>query len=198
MKAVILSGGRLERETVLEQIGVIKPDCIIAADKGLEFCYNEGIRPDHIVGDFDSLNPEIIEWYRCEGKIPIDTYRPEKDMTDTDIAMEKAVHLGADAIYLFGVTGTRLDHTLSNIFNLYKLHAQGIRGEIIDAQFAVWEPDMKEKAVQAVPENPEKKYDHAKIRELFLAGKKPKEIAAELNYPANTVAYHCHKVEREG
>lgn len=25
-----------------------------------------------------------------------------------------------------------------------------------------------------------------------------KEIAAELGYPANTVAYHCHKVEREG
>lgn len=143
LKAVILSGGRLERETVLEQIGAIKPDCIIAADKGLEFCYNEGIRPDHIVGDFDSLNPEIIEWYRCEGKIPIDTYRPEKDMTDTDIAMEKAVHLGADAIYLFGVTGTRLDHTLSNIFNLYKLHAQGIRGEIIDAHNRIYIPTEK-------------------------------------------------------
>ena len=84
------------------------------------------------------------------------------------------------------------------VYAIKEISAETQIGEIIDAQFAVWEPDMKEKAVQAVPENPEKKYDHAKIRELFLAGKKPKEIAAELNYPANTVAYHCHKVEREG
>lgn len=82
-----------------------------------------------------------------------------------------------------------------DIYAIKEITAETQIGEIINAQFAVWEPDKKEKAV---PENPKKEYDHAKIRELFLAGKKPKEIAAELNYPANTVAYHCHKVEREG
>ena len=54
-------------------------------------------------------------------------------MTDTDIALEKAVQLGADSIVFFGATGTRLDHTLSNIFNLVLLKERGIRAWILDA-----------------------------------------------------------------
>ena len=133
MNAVIFTGGTIDREAVREYFRKEPPDLVVAADRGLEFCFHSGIHPDYIVGDFDSIRPEIIAYYRGQKEIPIDTYRPEKDMTDTDIALEKAVQLGADSIVFFGATGTRLDHTLSNIFNLVLLKERGIRDWILDA-----------------------------------------------------------------
>ena len=43
------------------------------------------------MGDFDSLPGEILERYRQEGEIPIRTYNPVKDATDTKIALDKAL-----------------------------------------------------------------------------------------------------------
>lgn len=89
----------------------------------------------------------------------------------------------------------------ARVYLIKEMTADTPVGDIAGAEFAVWEPDAKptkEKAVPAVKTEKREKYDKDKIRELFLAGKKPKEIAAELGYPGNTVAYYCHKVEREG
>ncbi|MDO4622080.1 MAG: thiamine diphosphokinase [Eubacteriales bacterium] len=132
MKTVIFTGGSIDKETVIEQMERIRPDAVIAADHGLGFCDSCGIVPDYIVGDFDSLDHRVIDRYRAEGKVPIDTFQPEKDMTDTDIALEKAIAIGSTEVFFFGATGTRLDHTISNIFNLYKLYDRGIQGWIID------------------------------------------------------------------
>uniref|UniRef100_I5AV89 Thiamine diphosphokinase n=1 Tax=Eubacterium cellulosolvens (strain ATCC 43171 / JCM 9499 / 6) TaxID=633697 RepID=I5AV89_EUBC6 len=132
-KAIVLSGGCIDRETAMRLMEEVKPDFVIAADRGLAVCDNCGIHPDYIVGDFDSLEhaETLTGKYRALG-VPVETYRPEKDMTDTDIALEKASALGAEEIFFLGATGTRLDHTLSNIFNLYKLRMRGITGVIVD------------------------------------------------------------------
>ncbi|MCC6093921.1 MAG: thiamine diphosphokinase [Eubacterium sp.] len=132
-KAVIFSGGTIDAPAALAYLEKEKPEIIIAADKGTAFCESHQIRPDYIVGDFDGLTgaADVLQQYRSAG-VPIDTFRPEKDMTDSDIALEKAVATGADAVCFFGATGTRLDHVFSSIFDLYKLYAQGIEGVIID------------------------------------------------------------------
>lgn len=140
MNAVIFTGGTIDAAVVRHYWEKGRPDVVIAADRGLEFCHANNIRPDYIVGDFDSIRPEVIAWYRGQKNIPVDTYRPEKDMTDTDIALEKAISLGADRVTFFGATGTRLDHTLSNIFNLCLLKDQGIRGQILDAHNRIYLP----------------------------------------------------------
>ncbi len=132
MKVFIISGGSLSAPLIKEYLTEEKPDAVIAADRGLVFCYEQKIRPDAIVGDFDSTDPEIVALYRRDGSIPIDTYRPEKDLTDTDIALRKAVRMGADQVFLFGATGTRYDHSLSNIFNLCSCALAGVRASIID------------------------------------------------------------------
>nr|WP_027870235.1 thiamine diphosphokinase [[Eubacterium] cellulosolvens] len=140
-RAIVLSGGNIDRSTAMRLLEIEKPDLVIAADRGLAFCDACGIRPDAIVGDFDSLEhaQTLVERYRAMG-IPIEEYRPEKDMTDTDIALEKAVAAGATDIFFLGATGTRLDHTLSNIFNLYKLRQRGITGVIVDANNRITMP----------------------------------------------------------
>lgn len=132
MKIFIISGGSLCPSFIRDYMAADRPDAIVAADRGLVFCHEQQIRPDAIVGDFDSTDPAVVGQYRRDGGIPIDTYRPEKDLTDTDIAIRKAVEMGADRVVLFGATGTRCDHTLSNIFNLYSCAAAGIRASIVD------------------------------------------------------------------
>ncbi|MEE8886353.1 MAG: thiamine diphosphokinase [Eubacteriales bacterium] len=148
---MIFSGGTIDRETAMKTYRDISPDYVIAADRGILFCRTAGIVPDRIVGDFDSLGEalqkdseakevsEVLDSYRGLG-VPVDTYNPVKDSTDTDIALEKAVVSGADTVYFLGATGTRLDHTLSNIFDLYRLREQKITGVIIDAHNRITMP----------------------------------------------------------
>ncbi|MGN0361414.1 MAG: thiamine diphosphokinase [Bilifractor sp.] len=132
-RVVVFSGGTIDTPDALAYLKKENPDVIIAADKGTAFCKKNQIRPDYIVGDFDGLAgaAEILQQYRDED-VPIDTFRPEKDMTDSDIALEKAIAVGADSVCFFGATGTRLDHVFSSIFDLYKLYKRGIEGVIID------------------------------------------------------------------
>ena len=68
MKTLIITGGMIEADFALSFIRELKPDYILGVDKGLQFCYEYDIRPDYIVGDFDSLPGEILEYYRQEGK----------------------------------------------------------------------------------------------------------------------------------
>ncbi len=132
MKTVILGGGSLDTDFSLSYIKREKPDCLIAVDGGLAFCYRTGICPDTIVGDFDSVDPEILKYYRGQGKIPIDAYDSHKDYTDMEIGMRKAMDLGSSQVILLGATGTRLDHTMTNIQCLPILEEAGIRAQIVD------------------------------------------------------------------
>lgn len=84
-------------------------DFIIACDSGYIHAMKAGIVPDLLVSDFDSfdgvLNPSM-EIMRAE---------PEKDDTDTMLALKEAMHRGYDDIMIIGGLGGRIDHTLANI-----------------------------------------------------------------------------------
>lgn len=133
MKACIISGGHVEAALVKAYLSREPSACILAADHGLVFCHEQHIRPDYIMGDFDSTDPDIVRQYREDGSIPIETFRPEKDLTDTDIAIQKAISLAPEEVVLFGATGTRFDHSLSNVYNLYSFCRAGIPASIEDA-----------------------------------------------------------------
>lgn len=105
MKTLIITGGMIEVDFALSFIQELKPDYILGVDRGLQFCYEHDIRPDYIVGDFDSLPGEILERYRQEGEIPIRTYNPVKDATDTKIALDKALEDGSTEIWILGGNG---------------------------------------------------------------------------------------------
>ena len=86
MNTVILTGGDIQEDFAL-RILENTFDKVIAVDKGLGFCREHGIVPTNIVGDFDSLDPGILEWYRQNTSIEIREYDPVKDATDTQIAV---------------------------------------------------------------------------------------------------------------
>ena len=103
MNTLIISGGNIDTEFLNKTINNFSYDNIIAVDKGLESLYLLKILPNHIVGDFDSANKNIINFYNDKG-IPIHQYNPEKDYTDTDIAIKLAISLNSTNITIIGAT----------------------------------------------------------------------------------------------
>lgn len=132
-KAVIISGGSIQASFALEMIEKIQPDEIIGADNGLAFLYHNQVKPTYIVGDFDSVDSKIIRYYREETDVPIRTFNPVKDASDTEIAVRLALELSADEIWILGGTGTRLDHVLANIQVLKIAHDAGVRAYLVDS-----------------------------------------------------------------
>lgn len=95
-------------------------DFIICADGGYRHAKKIDLEPDIIVGDFDSYT----------GKLPKNTeiYRsvPEKDDTDTLMAVKIAIEHGYDLIYLYGALGgSRFDHAFANIQTMLYAHEHG-------------------------------------------------------------------------
>ena len=124
MKVVIIAGGSMRDYAYIRRF--IQPeDYIIAADSGYIHAQALGVQPQILLGDFDSLDalPQGIEMHRHPAK---------KDETDSELAVNWAIEQGASHILLLGATGTRMDHTLSNILLLTRLLDRGIKGEIVD------------------------------------------------------------------
>lgn len=131
MKTLIISGGNIEVDLALEVL--IRPfDQIIGVDGGLLFCYEHHIMPTGAVGDFDTLPPDILRWYKTHTDMEIREYNPVKDAADTQIALELAIESGSTEITILGGTGTRLDHVLGNIQMLYLPLERGIDCELLD------------------------------------------------------------------
>lgn len=129
---IIISGGTIETEFALEMLQKIQPEYVIGVDRGLTFLYHNQVMPTHIVGDFDSVESSIIEYYRTQKDIPIHEFNPVKDASDTEIAVRLAIELGIEKLWILGATGTRLDHVMANIQTLKIVHDSGMQTYIID------------------------------------------------------------------
>lgn len=110
---------------------------IIAADSGcsqLERLRNDGfsVSPSIILGDMDSFPKEnALSLYPSAEFIPFPT---EKDYTDTQLALETALGLGATDITVIGGTGNRADHYLANLA-LLRLYSGGtVKTRIFDGK----------------------------------------------------------------
>lgn len=113
--------------------GLLNPigpdDLVIAADGGLRHTQALGIRPDVILGDFDSLGyiPE-------EGQV----FPVEKDDTDSMLAIRLGLERGYTDFRIYGaLDGPRLDHTMANFQTLAFLAARGARGWLIGRDYIV-------------------------------------------------------------
>lgn len=103
---------------------------VIAADAGLKACRSMGIKPDYILGDFDSMEQLPEEFEATESIVK---YPTQKDDTDTGIAVELALEKGCDRIMIYGGLGGRLDHTFANIQTLAKISSQNAMGFLLSS-----------------------------------------------------------------
>lgn len=138
MNTLIVAGGKINL-TFLENYYLSKkPDIIIAVDKGLEALNKLHILPNHIVGDLDSVEESILESYKSNPTITIHEYIPEKDYTDTDIALKLAISLSSSHITILGALGKRMDHTLANIHILMIALESNIPCELLDSNNRIY------------------------------------------------------------
>lgn len=117
---------------------------IISVDGGLEYCKLCGIQPDYLVGDFDTIADDILQEYAANPWIQVKRYDPQKDLTDTDAAVNLAIELiqnnkePENMVYLLGGIGSRMDHTMANIGCLKKTMQAGIPMKIMDEHNCIY------------------------------------------------------------
>lgn len=125
MRAFIYTGGEISAEGITERPQ--KEDLVIAADAGYRTAKAFGVRPDILLGDFDSLGEPD-----AENGIELLRVPAEKDFTDTQFAVQTAIERGADFLTIVGGLSGRLDHTLSNLAILEDLESKHLHGMITD------------------------------------------------------------------
>lgn len=138
---LIITGGPVDLAfagSFLKQIGAEGIDAVISVDAGLAVTEKLGLKPGAVVGDFDTVAPEVLARYRKEPDILWDIHRPEKDETDTELAINTAIKLGCERLYILGATGKRLDHELSNIHLLKLCLDRCVEGYICDANNKIY------------------------------------------------------------
>lgn len=110
---------------------VNKDDFIICADAGYEAAFRAGLRPQLIVGDFDSAE-------RPQTDIPVIGLSVHKDDTDTMSAIKEGIKKGYTRFLLLGALGGRIDHTFANFSALAYLSEHGAQAVIKDSQASVY------------------------------------------------------------
>jgi thiamine pyrophosphokinase len=119
MRAFIYIGGEIFPEFITEHPA--GEDIVIAADAGYKNALLLGEKPSVLVGDFDSLGEDDIP-----SGVELIRLKPEKDVTDTQVAAHAAIERGAESITFIGGLSGRLDHTLANLSLLEELCAKNV------------------------------------------------------------------------
>ena len=108
---------------------------IIAADAGYIKLKEIGVRPDVIIGDFDSAErPD-------DGDFELVTHPSEKDDTDTGLCAEYAYGKGYREFVICCATGGRPDHEYANYQLLTSLARRGCKAVMRGGMFDVYALD---------------------------------------------------------
>ncbi len=138
MRAVIVLGGDAPGRALLESC-MREADMTVAADSGLAAFDGTGLMPDLLVGDMDSVAPDVLA--RFEGRLAEHRLNPIKDDTDGVDALDMAIGKGATQITLLGALGGRLDHALANLMLLVRASRKGVKTEILDEKVRITRVD---------------------------------------------------------
>lgn len=115
--AYLVAGGSISESFAAGFLGRRESDSIVVAvDAGLELLDRAGIRPDVLVGDFDTVDYDILNKYIDRDDIIIERHNPVKDYSDTELAVDTCAKLGYHSVYILGCFGGRIDHSLANIY----------------------------------------------------------------------------------
>jgi len=115
---IIANGDFPTRKAVLD--GIATADKVVCCDGAFEKYVGwkgRGPQPVTVVGDGDSLAPEVLEAAAAAGVVFEWVRVEEQEMNDLTKAVRHVVGLGEalESITIVGATGLREDHTLGNI-----------------------------------------------------------------------------------
>jgi len=129
MKILIIANGEIKNYDFYKDL-ISKSDLIICADGGVNHCVDLHVVPDYVIGDFDSIDKNLLEELKNNGKTKV-IYDPDQNKTDLELALELVHTLNPVEINIIGAIGNRMDHTLANILCLNKIN-KNIKAKIIN------------------------------------------------------------------
>ncbi|MGI9149314.1 MAG: thiamine diphosphokinase [Chloroflexota bacterium] len=99
---------------------------VVAADAGAATALAFGLQPDVVVGDLDSISAAVLAELRLHG-VQIETHPRDKDATDGQLAIERALLVRPTCLWLLGfLGGPRLDQALASVFLLSQLRSPAV------------------------------------------------------------------------
>ena len=124
MRAVIIGNGTIND---YNYIGgkIRKNDYIICADGGYKHAKAMNIKPAVVIGDMDSIGDNDYDGEVIN--LPI-----RKDFTDSEVCIKYILLKDFEEILMLGFTGTRIDHSLTNLFLLKQIAEAGKSAKIVD------------------------------------------------------------------
>ena len=135
-RCLIITGGTIDISFARDFLQERSYDRVIAVDAGLEALRHLHLRPDEVVGDFDTVEGGLLREYQSHPDFEV--HQPEKDETDTELALLSAARAGCSEADILGALGGRMDHAIGNIQLLYQFFLQGMEISIYDAQNRIY------------------------------------------------------------
>ena len=120
-RAVVLGGGDVAPTERLRAIAA-DAEIVIAADGGLRHATALGVRPDAIVGDFDSVSAAELDAHPGVQHL---RHPRDKNALDLELALDTALARGARALSVIGGLGSRLDQSLAALLICARLRRDG-------------------------------------------------------------------------
>jgi thiamine pyrophosphokinase len=113
-----------------------KVDLLIGVDGGTKVLKDLSLVPDVLVGDFDSLDRNILLYFKNLG-VEIREFPAEKDEIDSELASMVAQEYGATVQIFTGVIGDRIDHSIGVIQLMFMLKSSGLTPYIVEEKFEI-------------------------------------------------------------
>jgi len=132
MKVVIVANG-IPTDPAADRHYALPGDFVIAADGGADYCRRLGLRPDIIIGDMDSIDPDPARATAFK-ETEIIRHPPRKDATDLELAIRLAIERGAGSIVILGALGGRWDMSIGNLFLLALPELKEVPVKLIDGR----------------------------------------------------------------
>lgn len=111
-RAWVFAGGEFSREH-MPAVGPRAHDRVICVDRGLEHCLLAGLEPSLLIGDFDSVDENILNQTSL-AHVPRHVYPADKAASDLELALQLLAEESLSEVTILGVSGGRTDHMLFN------------------------------------------------------------------------------------
>ena len=93
---------------------LLPDDYIICADGGTRHALALNLKPNLVIGDMDSIQKN--QWQKLQKSgISVELFSRDKNETDLELAITRAVEMNPEQIIIVAALGGRLDQTLGNI-----------------------------------------------------------------------------------
>lgn len=126
MHALIIANGTLPQPDFVR--GLVKfANLVVCADGGANHAMELGVKPDIILGDFDSILPETRRHFTSIEQLHVD----DQNNTDLEKAVEYCLSRHATSADIVGASGARIDHTVIGL-GIFKKYGEKIHLRMLD------------------------------------------------------------------